>query len=504
MKKRNIGIVLAYVNTGLNMACGLFLSSYLLRILGDTEYGVYQTVASFANYLVLLEFGTGTVMTRNISMCRGRKAEQSEIQRNVTTVWMLACILGSVILAVAAVFYLWLPSIYAATLSAPQIALAEQIFLFVIVHLVASFLAQTLNGVILAYEHYRYGAVMNISRTVLRFALLVGMLCFQRSALIIAQVDALLSVVQFCFSGLYIRRHFRLRMAFGRMDAAVLRTAAPLAAALFLQTVVNQANNNVDKFLIGIMLSPEHVSLYSVGMYVYSVFSSMTTIPISMFAPVIARKMQENPSMELLKAELAPPCRLTAMIGGAIYFGFLAMGKPFVELVYGAEYTDAWLIAVIVMTPMYINMINGVLVNVLDVLNKRMIRSAVLIATTAANILLTVVWMDRWGVIGAALATGLCTLLGQVLIMNFYYGAVLKIDVIYLFRAALAGILPWFAAGCAAASSIGARVEDTLLTLIVRFAVFCVTVVAGYLLKGIREEEKAALRRLISGRCAKK
>ena len=72
MKSRNRGIAMAYASTGLKMVLSLFLSSFLLRRLGDTDYGIYQTIASFANYLVLLEFGTGTVMTRNISLCSQR------------------------------------------------------------------------------------------------------------------------------------------------------------------------------------------------------------------------------------------------------------------------------------------------------------------------------------------------------------------------------------------------------------------------------------------------
>mgnify|MGYP000968923646 FL=1 len=71
MKKRNIGITLSYIYVFLNAVCGLIMSSFLLRTLGDTEYGIYQTIGSFANYLVMFEFGTGTIMTRNISLCRG-------------------------------------------------------------------------------------------------------------------------------------------------------------------------------------------------------------------------------------------------------------------------------------------------------------------------------------------------------------------------------------------------------------------------------------------------
>ena len=497
MRNRKVGILLSYLNTGLNMVSGLFLSSFLLRMLGDTEYGIYKTIASFANYLILLEFGTGTVMTRNIAMCRGRNASPLEIQRNITTIWTFACILGALIAAVAVVFYLNIGNIYAATLTADQIARAKGIFLYVLVQLLCSFFTQTLNGIILAQEHYTYSSLLAIVRTVLRTGLLVGLLLFWKSAMIIAQVDAGIALLLMLISVVYLYKNFNIFPKLGRMDSSILKIAAPLCIALFLQTIVNQANNNVDQFLIGIKISPESVALYSVGMYVFSIFSSMTTIPISMYAPTVAKQVQQGVPMKDLQETMVSPCRLTAIIGGLIYFGFIAMGKPFVELVYGAEYTDAWIIAIVVMTPMYINMVNGVLVNLLDALNKRMIRSVALIITTVANILLTLVWLDWWGVVGAAVATAVCTLLGQVLFMNIYYSKKLGIGVMYLFYRALGGILPWFIIGCGASYFAGAFIENRVLTLIVRFVLFCGIVGGGYLIKGIQESERKALKKLL-------
>lgn len=81
-----------------------------------------------------------------------------------------------------------------------------------------------------------------------------------------------------------------------------------------------------------------------------------------------------------------------------------------------------------------INMSNGILINVLDALNKRMVRSYVLVFTTIANIILTVVWIDILGIIGACIATAVCTLVGQVTMMNVYYSKKLNIKVMYLYK----------------------------------------------------------------------
>ena len=497
MGNRSKGIVMSYANRVINMLCGLILSSFLLRILGDTEYGIYQTIASFVNYLVLLEFGMGTAMTRNISMCRGRGATEEEIFRNASTIWTLTWILSGLILVLSTLFYHLAPMLYAKSMTVEQIAYGQRMIIPITGYLVASFLIQTMDGLLLAYEQYSFASVREIARTVVKFTVLLLLLTHYRYAILIAVADMLLSIVCVAVSYRVCAGKMGRRLKIGTLDRNVVAASLPLCMALFLQAIVNQANNNVDKFLIGIKMSPESVSLYAVALYIYSMFSSLTTIPITMFAPSVAQRVGKGDRGPQLMDCLVGPCRLTALIGGLILFGFAAVGRPFVTLMYGQAYLQAWPIAIILMAPMYINMVNGVLVNVLDALNKRMSRSFALILTTAGNIILTVFWLDRWGVTGAAMATALCTVLGQVLIMNIYYSRVLKIPVIRLFGQAFKGILPYLLIGCAVASVLSSVIANAWISLLAGGFVFVGIVCGGWYLFGSTGAEKAMVRKLL-------
>ena len=142
MNKRRIGLLLSYANSIINMIVGLVLSTVLLRFLGDTEYGVYQTIASFANYLGLLEVGTGTVMTRNIAMARSKNSSKDAIDSNTSTIWTVTNILSFLILVVSVVFYFLIDIIYCNSLSQQQISHAKNIFLPIVAYF-ASFLPTT-------------------------------------------------------------------------------------------------------------------------------------------------------------------------------------------------------------------------------------------------------------------------------------------------------------------------------------------------------------------------
>ena len=500
MKSRRIGIAFSYGNTLVNMVCGLFLSSFLLRLLGDTEYGIYQTIASFANYLVLLEFGTGTVMTRNISICKGHNASQQEINQNVSTIWTLTIFLSGAILLISVLFYFLIGRIYSTSLLPTQITYAKKIFIFETIYLVVSFYNQTLNGIILAFERYSFSSIQGVARTLIRTVALIILMYSHRYAILIAVLDMVLSLALFSFSIFYCLFKIKVSFNISLFSRSVLRKSIPLCTAIFLQAIVNQANNNVDKFLIGIRLSPESVTLYSIGLFIFNIFSSLTTVPITLYAPQISKELSQGIDKTTLISRLIPPCRLVALVGGMILLGFVSVGKQFICLLYGQSYLQAWAIAIILMTPMYLNMVNGVLINILDFLNKRIIRSVVLSGTTIANIILTLFWLDQWGIVGAALATAVCTILGQVIVMNIYYAKAMKIPVLKMYCQTFHGILPFLTVGAAIAFCSGILIHGNAFSFVICGCIFVIISLLGIILWGMTKQEAAFLRKILHRR----
>lgn len=493
MQTRSKGIIVSYIKIAVNMVCGMVMSSVLLHSLGDVEHGIYQTVSAFANNLILLEFGVGTVMVRNISLCRGRQAGEAEIQRNISTIWTLTCLLSSVLVVFSVFFFQMIPALYSKTMTPEQIQHGQQIFAVISVHVLTNFLLHTVNAVIFSHEDYTFGAGQSILKILLRTGLLIVLLGWFRNALVIAVVDTALGAACLLGSWFYCHKKLGIKIQFGKCDRDILRSALPLAVAIFLQGVVNQANNNVDKFLIGIMLSPETVSLYSIAMYVYSIFCSLVNVASSMYTPAVTQKVSQGYTGRELGKHLIAPCRLTALAGGLILFGFIAVGRQFVLLLYKSEYLLAWPLAVILIFPAYIDAVVDVMVHVLNAMNKRLARSAVLIVSTVFNVVLTVLFLEPWGVFGAAAATAGCTLVGSVLIMNVYYHKVIGVPMLWLFGQAFRGILVYLVVGCGIALVVGNLIENVLLSFLAGGVTFVAVAVGGYFFLGSTAEEKEAI-----------
>jgi len=58
---------LNYVNMGMGLIFTLFLTPFIIRGLGQNEFGIYSLIGSFAAYLYLLEFGMGAAVVRYVA-----------------------------------------------------------------------------------------------------------------------------------------------------------------------------------------------------------------------------------------------------------------------------------------------------------------------------------------------------------------------------------------------------------------------------------------------------
>lgn len=497
LKKRSSGLILSYLNAFLNIACGLYLSSFLLRQLGDVEYGLYQTINSFAGYLVLLEFGTGTVLARNISACRAKGADKEEIERNIATIWGITNLLTLVIIAFAVVFYFAIGEIYSNTLTPDQIVDSRKMFVFMIVFMIASFFSQTLNGIALSHEHYTFSSTVSVVKMVSRTLLLTVTILNWRSGIVIAAVDMVISATIAIYTYVFCQKSFGVRIGLRGFDKQILKASLPLCIAMFLQVIINQANSLVGKFVLGVMSGPRDVSLYSVSVYLFNMLSSLSTIPVSLYVPQVTRDVMSGLEGRKLTDSIISPCRLIVLASGTILFGFIACGKQFISIMYGEHYLLSWFMALILMVPMFINMSNALVLNILDAKNKRIVRSYILMITTALNVLMTIFGIKYFGIVAAAVATGFSTMI-QVVIMNVYYQKAIGLHIMYLFKNILRGLVPAQIIGAIVGYLAGMVIENVYISFLISGGLFVVVSVGCYWMFGFNSSEKARAKSLIS------
>lgn len=107
----------------------------------------------------------------------------------------------------------------------------------------------------------------------------------------------------------------------------------------------------------------------------------------------------------------------------------MAFGRQFIALWAGVGYEEAYYVALLVMIPVTVPLIQNTGLNILYAMNRHRFRSLVYLGIAILNVGLTFWWVEKYGIIGAAMATCVAYVIGNILIINWYYYKKIGIDI---------------------------------------------------------------------------
>ena len=100
-----IGAILSYVNILAGLIVGLGYTPIMIRLLGQSEFGLYSLIGSLVAYLSVLDMGLGNTIVRYVSRNRavGDKKSESELNGLFLAIYS---VIGLITLIVGSILYL--------------------------------------------------------------------------------------------------------------------------------------------------------------------------------------------------------------------------------------------------------------------------------------------------------------------------------------------------------------------------------------------------------------
>ena len=113
--------------------------------------------------------------------------------------------------------------------------------------------------------------------------------------------------------------------------------------------------------------------------------------------------------------------RLVLVIYGIMLVGFTILGKKFISLWLGEGYEDAYIVMLVLSWGAFLPTIQSPGEEVCRAYNKHRFLSVVYLIIAVINVIFTIVFIPRWGLLGAAIPTIISMIIGNVIIANIYY-----------------------------------------------------------------------------------
>lgn len=488
--QRKIGVMMGYITIVANTLIGIFFTPFLIQCLGDNQYGVYKIVASFSGYLNLLNFGTSTIIARYIAKFSVTK-EKKEQENFLAMMFIITAVLSVFMLILGAGMMFLIEPIYGKKFNAEELKLAKELFVILILNVVLTIIDNTINGIQVGYEKFLFTKSIKLFKVVARTLAMLVLLIMGKKALAIVISDFAVAVMILIIALIQAFGVMKVKVKYRYFSKPIFKECLSFSFANILQAVVNLVNQNLDLIILGAMVEPSLVTVYSLALMLFTMFNSLSDVVTGVFLPQVTKMITRGASGEELTDFVIKVGRISMVISGAVAFGFLMFGKDFLTCWMGVKYLDAYWCTILLIFPMMINFAQGICVSILNAYMKKMFRSCVLAGVAIFNAISTIILVKYIGIIGAAIATSLSVILGHIVVMNIYYQKVIHLNVLRMFKGFFKGILPSLVITSIVCIPASLFIKNgSWIFLILKVLLFVVLLVAQLWLYGFNESEK--------------
>lgn len=417
-----IGIILNYINIILGNLIPIFYTPVMLSLLGQEEYGLYKLSSSVTSYLSLISLGIGSAVIRYL--IKAREEEGKEAEEQVLGLFMVIFqMIAVVALLIGSILAFNLVHFYGQSLTEIELARMKILVLIMVCNTALSLSQTPYTSVVNAHEQYLFlqcanilttcvGPIANLIALYLGFAS-VGMAI---SSLLIGLVGRIAYFV-------YVKKYMHISARYNNLPTHLIKEIMTFSFWVFLGNIVSQLYNATDTILIGAIpaLATSGVAVYSIGNTFNSIVFSLSVGMSSLLMPKANKMVFQSASNEELTDLGIRVGRIQCLIIALVVSGFISFGKPFIYFYAGETYSDAYWVAVLMMIPNMIPLVQSVCLSIITAQNRHRFRSLVYLAIAIMNVMGTWILLQSFGIIGAAFMTGFALILGTGLVMNWYY-----------------------------------------------------------------------------------
>ena len=477
MNQLKAGAALNYVVILLNTAVGLLYTPYMLRMMGQSEYGLYSLVASVIAYLTVLDLGLGNAVIRYTAKFRaeGKTKEQYEM-------FGMFLALYSIISVVALIggmgLYLNVDRMFGGTMTEIELSHARIMMLILVFNLVVTFPMSIFGSIMSAYERFVFPKVINIIRIILNTVVMIVLLEMGYKAIAMVIIQTLFNVATLVINYLYCKYRLQIKIQFAKIQWGFLREVAIYSFWIFLNVIMDRVYWSTGQFILGIVAGTAAIAVFAVAIQLHSMYMQFSTAISSVFLPKVTGMVTLRNNEAEISELFIKTGRIQNIIMSMILFGFITFGRAFIALWAGPEYNDAYIIACLFFISLYIPLIQNLGITILQARNQMKFRSLLYIGIAAVALVLQYYFAKMWGGIGCAVAISGALFIGQGVIMNIYYKVRQGIDIKKFWKEiAKMNIVPLIMSACFMYAIYDAPI-DSWLTLALWMGLYAIMYIA--------------------------
>ena len=421
-----IGSLLSILTIIVGSLIQIFYTPFYMKYLGTTDFGINSLVQSIMGYMGMLNLGLGNAMLRYTVRYRveGKKEEEKSLNGMFLTIFTILMLISIII---GVFVYKNIPEFFGNNFTIQELSKTKIVFLMMMLNVAISFPVGVFSTNIISREKFLYQRGINLFKTII--TPIVGIILMLNGYGLIAVTISVvtLGILLSIFDIIYAKK-LGMRVNFNKFDLKILKEIFKYSSFIFLNIVIDRIYWGTDRVIIGKYMGVTAVGIYSIASIFNQLYMNFSTAISGVLFPKINRLIVEDKNEEISNLFIKVG-RLQYILLGLISSGFILFGKNFIYLWLGEGYLEVYKIALWIMIPLTIPLIQNTGIAIMQARNMHQFRSIIYFFIAVGNVIASILLVKKYGIMGCAISTGISFIIGNIVIINIYYYKKLDIDI---------------------------------------------------------------------------
>ena len=491
------GAFLSYAQMALNIFIGILYTPVMLRILGQSEYGLYNTVASTISTMSILSLGLNSGYVRYFSKYK-KDNDTTAIYKLNGLFILIFSVIGLITIVCGLFLTANLNFIFDDGLTQSEYSTARVLMVLLTASLAISFPAGIFSHIISANERFIFLKVLGMVKTVIGPLVTLPLLLMGYGSIGMVSASLFVSVVTDAIYFYYVIKVLKHKFYFRDFEKGIFKSLFAYTGFIALNLIAEQINHSVDKVLISRYLGTEMTAVYAIGYTLYTYYTNFSLAISGVFTPRVHNVInatEDNKSEQHIKlTELFVKVgRVQFIILALLASGIFLFGKEFILFWAGAGYEQSYYVVLLLVIPAVIPLTQNIGIAVQRAMNNHQFRGVVYFIMSIINLVLTIILTPVYGVVGATIGTAISLVIGNIILMNTFYHKKCNINILVYWKNILMMLK-----GLVLPVVLGLLVKkyvsfNTISLLVGGIAVYCCIYVGSMWLFALNKYEKGLL-----------
>lgn len=426
-----IGTALSMMTIIISSVIQIVYTPLYMRYLGPGDYGINSLVQSIMGYIAILNLGLGNTMLRYTTRYRAEGKVEEEKSLNGMFL-VIFSILMTIAFIIGVYIYINIGRFFGERFTQIELQKTKAVFVILALNVIISFPMGIFSTNITSREKFIYQRGVKLITIILN-PIVGAILMINGFGLIAVTVSTVcFAILSYFFDMIYAFK-LGMKIKFSKFNNDILKEIFVYSFFIFLNVLIDQIYWGTDRVIIGKYVGVQGIAIYSVGAIFNTLYMGFASAVSGVLFPRINRLIVEEKHQEVDDMFLKIG-RLQYILLGLISSGFILFGKDFITLWVGKEYIEAYNIALWIMIPLTVPLIQSTGVSIMQAKNMHQFRSIVYFIIAILNLVLSIIFVKKVGAIGCAIATGISFILGQIIVMNIYYKVSVGLDIVKFWK----------------------------------------------------------------------